>query len=81
LPFQGPPEFTQIGIFGMQIDHLATLAETSLKNNSITENVNSVYLCKSGTNVGVFNIFAKKIGEQIGYFHSKCNYVGRKNGS
>jgi hypothetical protein len=26
-PFQGPPKFTQIGIFGLKINHLATLAQ------------------------------------------------------
>jgi hypothetical protein len=25
FPFQGPPKFTQIGIFGLKIKHLATL--------------------------------------------------------
>jgi hypothetical protein len=25
FPFQGPPNFTQIGIFGSKINHLATL--------------------------------------------------------
>jgi hypothetical protein len=25
FPFQGPPKFTQIVIFGLQINHLATL--------------------------------------------------------
>jgi hypothetical protein len=25
VPFQGPPKFTQIGIFGMKTNHLATL--------------------------------------------------------
>jgi hypothetical protein len=25
FPFQGPPKYTQIGIFGMKIYHLATL--------------------------------------------------------
>jgi hypothetical protein len=29
FPFQGPPEFTQIGIFGLKINYLATLAETA----------------------------------------------------
>jgi hypothetical protein len=27
FPFQGPPKFTQIGIFGMKRNHLATLLE------------------------------------------------------
>jgi hypothetical protein len=27
LPFPGPPKFTQIGIFGIKIYHLATLLE------------------------------------------------------
>jgi hypothetical protein len=31
FPFQGPPKFTQIGIFGLKINHLATLAETEAK--------------------------------------------------
>jgi hypothetical protein len=26
FPFQGPPKFNQIGIFGVKINHLATLA-------------------------------------------------------
>jgi hypothetical protein len=26
LPFQGPQKFTQIGIFGLKLYHLATLA-------------------------------------------------------
>jgi hypothetical protein len=25
LPFKGPPKFTQIGIFGLKTNHLATL--------------------------------------------------------
>jgi hypothetical protein len=25
FPFQGPPNFNQIGIFGLKINHLATL--------------------------------------------------------
>jgi hypothetical protein len=25
FPFQGPPKFTKIGIFGLKINHLATL--------------------------------------------------------
>jgi hypothetical protein len=25
FPFQGPPKFTNIGIFGLKINHLATL--------------------------------------------------------
>jgi hypothetical protein len=25
FPFQGPPKFTQIGIFGLNLKHLATL--------------------------------------------------------
>jgi hypothetical protein len=28
FPFQGPPEYTQLGIFGMKINHLATLVST-----------------------------------------------------
>jgi hypothetical protein len=28
LPFQDPPKFTQFGIFGLKIYHLAALAET-----------------------------------------------------
>jgi hypothetical protein len=30
FPFQGPPKFTQIGIFGLKIYHLATLLETQI---------------------------------------------------
>jgi hypothetical protein len=30
FPFQGPPEFAQSGIFGMKINHLATLILTSV---------------------------------------------------
>jgi hypothetical protein len=26
VPFQAPPKFTQIGIFGLKINHLATLS-------------------------------------------------------
>jgi hypothetical protein len=29
FPFQGPPKFTQTGIFGLKINHLATLATHS----------------------------------------------------
>jgi hypothetical protein len=29
FPFQGPPKYTQIGIFGMQINRLATLTLAS----------------------------------------------------
>jgi hypothetical protein len=28
FPFQGAPKYTQIGIFGLKINHLATLART-----------------------------------------------------
>jgi hypothetical protein len=31
-PFQCPPNFTQIGILGMKINHLATLTQTQCKN-------------------------------------------------
>jgi hypothetical protein len=27
FPFQGPPKYTQIGIFGLKINHLATLCQ------------------------------------------------------
>jgi hypothetical protein len=29
LPFQGSPKYTQIGIFGVKMNHLATLDSTS----------------------------------------------------
>jgi hypothetical protein len=29
FPFQGPPKYTQIGIWGMKINHLATLEPSS----------------------------------------------------
>jgi hypothetical protein len=29
FPFQGPPKFTQIAIFGLKINHLATLLRVS----------------------------------------------------
>jgi hypothetical protein len=35
LPLQGPPKFTQIGIFGLKIYHLATLP---FKASTVTEN-------------------------------------------
>jgi hypothetical protein len=28
IPFEGPPKFTQIGIFGLKINHVATLIVT-----------------------------------------------------
>jgi hypothetical protein len=28
LPFEGPPKYTQIGVFGIKINHLATLVLT-----------------------------------------------------
>jgi hypothetical protein len=31
FPFQGPPKFTQIGILGMKINHLATLLDFVLQ--------------------------------------------------
>jgi hypothetical protein len=30
FPFQGTPKFTQIGIFGLKTNHLATLLRTSI---------------------------------------------------
>jgi hypothetical protein len=32
FPFQGPPKFTQIRIFGLKIYHLATLLDKSIQN-------------------------------------------------
>jgi hypothetical protein len=34
-PFQGPPIFTQVGIFGMKIYHLATLMPFSFKTDCL----------------------------------------------
>jgi hypothetical protein len=33
FPFQGPPKYTQIGIFGSKINHLATLFESKINEN------------------------------------------------
>jgi hypothetical protein len=34
FPFQGPPKFTQIGIFGLKTNHLATLLGSSAERDS-----------------------------------------------
>jgi hypothetical protein len=36
FPLQGPPKFTQIGIFGLRTNHLATLSETQSTKNAKT---------------------------------------------
>jgi hypothetical protein len=33
FPFQGPPKFTQIGIFGFKTNHLATLQRRATGKN------------------------------------------------
>jgi hypothetical protein len=43
FPFQGPPKFSQIGIFGLKIYHLATL-------NSGTEMDNKICVCETEKN-------------------------------
>jgi hypothetical protein len=37
VPFQGPPKYTQIGIFGMQIFHLATLMTTAVEKRHLAQ--------------------------------------------
>jgi hypothetical protein len=66
--FQGPPSFTQNGIFYLKINPLATLptlarlyVDTPKKNE-----VEIWYRCYDFK-----NIFAQKIGEKIGVFDSK----------
>jgi hypothetical protein len=37
FPILGPPKFTQVGIFGLQINHLATLLQTRLSRSCADE--------------------------------------------
>jgi hypothetical protein len=32
FPFQGPPKYTQFGIFGLKLNHLATLVPSQFKS-------------------------------------------------
>jgi hypothetical protein len=45
FPFQGPPKFTHIGIFGLKMYHLATLpGGVSIENNRHASNITVVWL-------------------------------------
>jgi hypothetical protein len=43
LPFQHPTKFTQIGIFGLKIYHLATLVQSQIALFFIGLNVDAFY--------------------------------------
>jgi hypothetical protein len=38
FPFEGPPKFTQIWIFGLKINHLATLVQTHVGDKGFSSN-------------------------------------------
>jgi hypothetical protein len=60
FPIYGPPKFTQIGIFGLKINHLATLFPSSFLTFKLKKNFEIVQVSSEIINMDVQKI--SKVG-------------------
>jgi hypothetical protein len=64
FPIRGPPKFTQTGIFGLKINHLATLMRS--RGSSSCSPLNHLIKSRSGRKKNQENFFRPKTGKKFG---------------